>query len=473
MSSISNNLIPSVTSPSPFNQYSFALRRQFQGELIEIRSCIASLRHENERTQTVEDEMTQVIDKWQKEFTEALRLHVDADEIGKVYIELLQELLRDPLTTAPIDEGVLGTDGHTYGKMSLILYFASASDSYQHRSPLNPNSSSSFSTVPHPVVNHMLDWLKKHRAFLCSRELEQAFLQLPLEKRVLPTIPVREDSQERIRRIFQSSITLNEREIKLLDEENRKLIQEMDEKFAAWEGEVGQIDASLRQRSSENQRRLQEFSERNAEEALKIQGRMAEIEQKNEHAQKQASEQFDLNNRELSLRLEESRQTLISTREAERVTLESIQGQFTAQFQRILEPVAQAVETFTQKVSEKKAVIEARNQEALKKLEQDLQLLDEQIIQLTSSTEAVKKSSQQVSHQLDDVDRETEILQKGIGETQLAIRKMERKRKDQLWKTIAITGLACFAGTWALQHVLGSSTSGAFLPNRIALKIVF
>lgn len=133
---------------------------------------LAEIREELEKS-PLQDEMTQDIRQWEREFFFSLRRTGDAQTKLNEFTGLLQELLRDPIVQAPLEEGaLLGSDGRTYGRMSLCVYLNNAPEQYRHRSPLDVRNEAPFTTTPHPNVDLMLRWLGRRNNLLHSEELE-------------------------------------------------------------------------------------------------------------------------------------------------------------------------------------------------------------------------------------------------------------------------------------------------------------
>jgi hypothetical protein len=155
----------------------------------------------------LQDEMTQALRQWQQEFSIALRLNVDVDRIEKEFVTLLQELLKDPIYHAPLDEEpLLGSDGKTYGRKSLCIHLHSIPDNYRHRSPFAPHDPTAFTTMSHPIAQEMVLWLKCRGELLSCVKIEQSFQTL-VEENQLPSVPTKQS--ERIQRLKDKQMQRN------------------------------------------------------------------------------------------------------------------------------------------------------------------------------------------------------------------------------------------------------------------------
>lgn len=154
-----------------------SLRRRMRADLSALNDLL------NDRQ--TNDEMTNLIRLWHQNFIMAISLKADDQEILSEFIKLLQEMLIDPLFHAPLDENAyLGTDGHVYGEMSYEVWKHSAQEEHKNCSPMNPLSGILFTKVPHPIVRHLIQWLKNYNALLHSEDLERNYQHLQVQKRM-------------------------------------------------------------------------------------------------------------------------------------------------------------------------------------------------------------------------------------------------------------------------------------------------
>ncbi len=240
------------------------------------------------------DEMTQQIGGWQRQFSQLNQSNGDVRRVLSEHIQLMQEILVDCLSHTPLDEdAVLGSDGRTYGSMTLRLYLSTVPEPLRNRSPSFPESTDRFTASAHPVVKHMLRWLEKHNARLHSADTEAAFKRAS-ERWELPNIPsepavqsardrilarqaernrVREEEQKKfaedvigLSRDVQQEREAGFREVHArIDEVSQKANADIDEVQRQHDVQIANIQALIAQREqeiAEGERHNQELRER-------------------------------------------------------------------------------------------------------------------------------------------------------------------------------------------------------------------
>ena len=135
-----------------------------------------------------QDETTNTLRKWHESFIRCLRSNKDVGEVLARHIEIVHDILTDPLTNQVVgDNPVLGNDGALYGPKSLanrraflladdedmkklktivppaVLAALAKVDRKERvlcsdRSPLDENNPIFFTVQPHPVVPISLQW---------------------------------------------------------------------------------------------------------------------------------------------------------------------------------------------------------------------------------------------------------------------------------------------------------------------------
>ena len=208
--------------------YQGRLRRQYTVELLDIHACVVQALQSG-----LHDTMTHLIDNWQHGFRYALRTNANEHEVGAYYISLLQQILRDPISDEPLNENaVLGSDGNTYSPISLNVFFLSLPDIYRNRSPLelefeNP---APFVTYPHPhpVVSHLIGWLRRHGALQHSDAPRQILEEL------LPAVNelTSEARQARVRQVVVDTTQANLSEARRRHQQTQDLNQRIDHLFS-------------------------------------------------------------------------------------------------------------------------------------------------------------------------------------------------------------------------------------------------
>lgn len=189
------------------------------------------------------DELTGLIQNWKKSFKTSLANYRNTQQVINQFVRLMQELLKDPLSNAPLDQNsVLGSDGRTYGDMSLSLHLNSVPAAYKNRSPLDPNNQSVFTTVPHSNVQYMVSWLESHHALLHDATIERQYRQLVNQHHVNP--PSVASALDKIQRIKQRAAAFNKEK----EEKSKKLEEHMENRLNLF----SQSAAAIAQNQSQN-----------------------------------------------------------------------------------------------------------------------------------------------------------------------------------------------------------------------------
>lgn len=152
----------------------------------------------------LQDSLSPIIQQWHANFTKALRerrdkgLQESDDErlnrILGIHLKQLQQLLVDPLTNTPLDsQAVLGSDGKIYGYKSIHLCMARLPPELRQRSPLHPNLEAPFTIRRHPLIQHMVGFLREWNALSPSQMLEADF-EAYFSQNPLPVIPETPDN---------------------------------------------------------------------------------------------------------------------------------------------------------------------------------------------------------------------------------------------------------------------------------------
>lgn len=160
-------------------------------------------------------QLTEEVVIWHREFRAALNTNLDVCPIYNRFVDLLQRILVDSLTQAPLDsEAFLGNDGYCYSMKTLCVFENSLQDDYRFRSPLNLQDpdQGEFFVVPHELARHLIKWLESQDKRLGGLpEIEEAYESLVSEmgvnkvKRLIPT-----KRNNRIKRIHQGQELRNQ-----------------------------------------------------------------------------------------------------------------------------------------------------------------------------------------------------------------------------------------------------------------------
>ncbi len=153
-----------------------AFRRRIMHELSQIDD---SLKHS-----PLQDEMTQSIRDWHREFKKALSKSSNERAVFEGFVLVLQERLIDPIYHAPLDEGAcLGNDGFTYGKLAYEVWRGGMPEPFRDYAPMDLENRTLLTLTPHPIAREMVEWLKGHNALPRSEKLEREREQLILRQR--------------------------------------------------------------------------------------------------------------------------------------------------------------------------------------------------------------------------------------------------------------------------------------------------
>ncbi len=309
---------PSI-SPMPSSQVLHDSResRKIISDLLKIQETL--------QTSKLHDETTEQLRNWQKRFSSALKLNLDKVRIEAEFILLLQEILTDSVSGAPLDEeAYLGSDGRTYGSMSLSLYQHSAPEEYKHRSPLDLENPAPFTVEPHPLARHLIQWLKERGALLRSESVEKSYQEL-MQQRIAPPPPTTRN--ERIRRLkekqahrdqIKEARLLAERETfnQIIEETREQTAQMIRESFAdidqraeeTTERQIEQIHAQV-EHDREQLRLLREEIANADERARRLDARTIRLRERQEEAER-ALDQAKRDNFALRIAINETRQAL-------------------------------------------------------------------------------------------------------------------------------------------------------------------
>ncbi len=133
--------------------------------------------HEKLRNCSLNDDVTNFIREWYQDFSAALNVPgADVQVLLNDYITDLKEILIDGFTGDLLDETVyLGSDGVTYGEMSITIYNQVAGE-FGYLSLFHIANPESFTVVEHdPLIKHMINWLRAHDSYHLNPQRAQLF----------------------------------------------------------------------------------------------------------------------------------------------------------------------------------------------------------------------------------------------------------------------------------------------------------
>jgi hypothetical protein len=458
---------------SPEDIRDTALRRRLQVELSRIADRLAEAH--------LDDEMTQQIRLWRDRFFSSLRSNADVVAIQEEFTGLLQELLVDPISQAPLDEeAVLGSDGRTYGAMSLTLYIHSAPEAFKGRSPLDPQDPTPFSSYSHPIVRHMTSWLKDHQALLHSEELERTYRELMDQRRTAAAAVQQNNRMDRIRRIREQQgqrdaerdVARNQRPL------DRQLQQAAAEVAQNIRDQFFPVHQRMQDHAEHHFANLADLERRDQRQMIRLRGRVEQLDHEAlelEHQNQELHDRVERVNRVVERRLRVQRLMERGVQRDQDLLLE--RGAFA---QELLNRQNENAHDIEQRLVPLQIQMQAGMENNLARLEA-LQLNDQEradviqrrIDQLGAEAAALERENRQLRVQINRVDiaiTETERadaqLQIAINETRQAINDRKSGWASGLLTALATIGACAFA-TWALQGVFlaaGSSVQGVITP---------
>lgn len=151
------------------------------------------------------DPLTQEIKNFHGLFLQALQLNKeDTQPLFERFIPILQQLLFDPFGNPLEKESVLGSDGKTYGKMSLSVYYHKLPEHLREHPPLDFDAKPIFWTQPHPIASFLINrldsmvWKAGRSAMLVSEATLRDYTLLT-QQNLVPQLPIYDDDmKERI-----------------------------------------------------------------------------------------------------------------------------------------------------------------------------------------------------------------------------------------------------------------------------------
>lgn len=135
------------------------------------------------RAAVVLDPLTVKITDWLRKFRQDLENSSNAEAVYREYVKLLQEMLCDPVTDAPLDDPQLGVeDGYTYGYKSLYVTRTPWPVDEQNLSPMTRQP---LTLVPHAFASYMILWLAQRNDAQYSVELEEEYRKAVAQRQAL------------------------------------------------------------------------------------------------------------------------------------------------------------------------------------------------------------------------------------------------------------------------------------------------
>jgi hypothetical protein len=126
-----------------------------------------------------QDPLTEELRQWHTLFAQAVTETRAIETTVQEFMALLEEILVDAITQAPLDEApLLGSDGFTYATNNLMLYICSTPEPARYRSPRAPDLLTPFVVAPHPAAKEFIALLRENGAYHPSAAAEELYQQL-------------------------------------------------------------------------------------------------------------------------------------------------------------------------------------------------------------------------------------------------------------------------------------------------------
>ncbi|MBF8263703.1 MAG: hypothetical protein HW387_1368 [Parachlamydiales bacterium] len=390
----------------------------------------------------LQDEMTVAISRWRQNFVAILNNSraIPEEEICQSFIAPLQNMLRDPITRAPLDDrAVLGSDGHTYGQNSLDFFRQfNAQEPYRSRSPLHMNCNDYFTTTPHRVVRHMLNWLRQHNALLYSPELEQRIqLQQGREADLAPPSDIRSMGQG-VQKIKMEEFG------RAIDPQIEEFEQRFLLKLHSWEKKI-----------EEQMQQLPALPiVQPSEQAVALQKRISQIDNKNQQAFQSLQGWLERIAR-CSQNMKEDADAVLKQEE---VTMNGLKERITTQLFQPLEMLRERMGNFAASTVKKIEEIAGKDKEIAEQIQKKADQISKHIEELKQANSELEVVQQRVGFEIEDAKKEKIALSRAILETQIAVAEMEEKAFGGLLTACAIVGVCIFA-TWAVGSFSAAASS--------------
>ena len=455
-------LPPQIPAVAPIDEVrETAFRRRIYVELQRLQDILID--------NPMDDEMTESIRVWVGEFKSALLLRrVEAQIVFDEFVPLLQELLRDPIYHAPLDKkALLGSDGYTYGKITLTVYLASIPEEERHRSPINgENPGNLFTTEPHPFAREMVKWLEEHERLLHNLEMENAYQNLVAQGRV-PVIPTRET--ERMRMMRERFLERRRRR----QDRREGLLGQLDALRAERDREIqqlfGNIQNHIDQLHQNNQQRLAAIQEEMIEqevEDIDINQERERLQHVNDELQERLHELQNTigeNGEEQIVALQQREEVRAQVREEQ---VEAFEQRLTAiqtinhqQRQQELDLIREQGARVTQTNLQRLNTIQSNDQRQGQEQQRNITQLNNRVSHAQAEAEELKKRQWKMEKEILKTKEENLKLQIAVEKTKKAIKGKNRGKGKALATAIA-GAVVCGGATVGVQSLVSSAAPG-------------
>lgn len=419
---------------------------------------------------SLEDELSEGIHRWQREFLKELQGGGDREEICRQRIDLLQMLLSDPLTGAPLDqEAFLGNDGKTYSKMAYAIHLLRMPEKYHAFSPLDLQTPFSIHMDPHPSVAPALRWLAHQKVVFDSQVLCKEFVNLIarnperilyLQKRnALPDQENLEDfyndllsakqpppltQEEKVAAIYKGTADLN-----LMEAQRR--INQIQEVGQRARDDLSRMRKALNERipeSSELKARIAEAKEKALQEQHKLAQQGSAAASATEVRLEAIEKKLDALALQEECDVRETQELLAAVEQEETRATEQLTREIHSYIQEDYRPFAEKIEEMLSSTDEKLKSMQAADKQSLAGLVRTLNHLKDEIQQLQAHNEKLENQLTCGRGVLNEVEKERLRLDQSITAAKADVAKLKQRTNESLLKTVLGTGVCLFAAVY-------------------------
>lgn len=382
------------------------------------------------------DEKSLQLKQWHANFSAALCRYQNENEVLVHYIALLQEILVDPMTQAPLDKrSVRGNDGNTYSWLTLTVYWHSTSEMYRQRSPLSPEDPTPFTFEPHFVVHAFLEWLESHGALLVSRELQQ------LAERVIQEA----DPEANLNATVAASRALAAENRRAADAALLAMQQEVMRIEGDFFAELSALAAELDDREPGLrvvERAIAQTDERNRVELAGMAADLAALEVRAQEGIRAAHGRID----EMGHRLDDAIQAQQAAEIRDQIALADLQMRIRGGVHLALQPAVGHIEAHREAGAERIVSMAERHAVAFNRLNAAAHQMGVEVEQLRSSYAQMQVSIAERDASISEAKKETQALKEDIAKAFIEVKELN---KNNVWKvvaSVAVIGVCGFAG---------------------------
>lgn len=389
------------------------------------------------------DKTSRKMRKWLECFKADFQTSRCTQERLNRYIGLMQKILVDDVSGAPLDENaLLGTFGEVLGQITCVIHKNTTPAPYNERSPLFPKRDVKFETIPHTLARAGVNWLKAHHACLYSVELENAYLRLI--PRQAP-----KDTKTKVEKLRE------------------KFIQEEKEKVQA---KARAMQAVNQATSSQSRNRMQALMQKIHSKLSKVeeqhQQKLEAVETRMQEMREEQRRDFqELHQEQEAIRaryekdLEWMQEQLAQADSESRAALEQLQDKLTKLLYDF-DVLAEDIVGFSTSYEEFE-LLKKSNEEKLAALRESIDMLYQDALEQEEEIARFGGEILETTKQVEQLEQEEAALERKLENIERDIERHKRESSNSVFSTIAIIG-TCMFGGWALSAI--GFTKIAFVP---------